>query len=346
MEENNDSLGLGLLGGLGLVGTIWNSVASRRAQQREFDQQEYLMDKQNEYNDPSNQMARMKAAGINPNTASQQIAANQVSASPAQVPANSSNIASAFPQAAAAASELYKTPSEVTKNDADANFVISETETENATRQGKVDELKSIFNLNDAQAGLFELQSQYYISEASARINLTNAQSDMFREQIEVFKQQIENYKKDIELIDKKIDSEGWLARMNEYNAYQSKWYYDTMTGLGFDPRNPFDSNMFALGVKYGPDSVQYQRGLAYVQKQLELKRNSDFGLFKAEQQVLYDNSIKQIDEYMKKELGNRYKGLPADILNDLSKGFGIGAGAVLGSKVGGAPAPVGYIRR
>lgn len=344
MEENNN-LGFGLLGGLGLIGTIWNTIASNQSQQREFEQQEYLMDKQNEYNDPSNQMARMKAAGINPNAAAQQIAANSASASPAQVPTNTANVASAFPQAAAAAAELYRTPSEVGQNEANAGFVIAETETENATRQGRVDELKSIFNLNDSQASLFDLQSQYYISEASSRINLNNAQSDMFRQQIEVYKQQIENYKKDIELIDKKIDSEGWLARMNEYNAYQSKWYYETMQGIGFDPRNPFDSNMFSLAVKFGPDSIEYQRGLSYVQKQLELKRNSDFGLFKAQQKILYDNAINQIDEYMKRELGNRYKGLPADIINDLSQGFGIGAGAVVGSKLGGSPAPVGFRR-
>ncbi|MCQ2305123.1 MAG: hypothetical protein MJZ97_09060 [Bacteroidales bacterium] len=346
MEEENNGLGIGILGaaGLGLAGTVWNSVAGRLSQKSEFEQQEYLMDKQNEYNDPRNQMERMLAAGINPNVAGAQIAANQASASPAQVPSNSANAAGALTQAADAVNKLATTPTNVQEQEANANYLISKTVTENALRPERINELKSIFNLNDAQAGLFEYQSQYYLSEASARINLSNAQSELFKQQIEVYKQQIENYKKEIELIDKKIDSEGWLARMNQYNSYQSKWYADQLTNLGFDPRNPIDSNMFSLAVQYGPDSEQYNRGIAYFQKQLELQRQSDYDLFYAQQQKLFDNSIQYLDEYMKKELGNKYKGLGADIINELSRGFGIAGGAYFGGKLGAiGRTPIGY---
>lgn len=84
-----------------VFGGLWNDITGVTAQSREFAQQEYLQDKQNEYNTPENQMKRMVDAGINPNLAAQGIAGS--GSQSAQAPAVSSNTGGAAAGLSAAA---------------------------------------------------------------------------------------------------------------------------------------------------------------------------------------------------------------------------------------------------
>lgn len=109
----------GFLGGLGqMIGTIFagdnhffqnavDELSGYNSQMREFAQQEYLLDKMNEYNDPSAQMARMKRAGINTYSAAQGISnGGNPSASVPSVNSASSAPAAGVSAAAAGISSL------------------------------------------------------------------------------------------------------------------------------------------------------------------------------------------------------------------------------------------------
>lgn len=81
----SSALGSGLAGvGLNAIGSIFSNMSAQKAEKRQFEYQKQLMslqnqyqmsnwneqfDKTNEYNDPANQMSRLMAAGINPNSA-------------------------------------------------------------------------------------------------------------------------------------------------------------------------------------------------------------------------------------------------------------------------------------
>lgn len=54
--------------------SLWDDLTGVTSQQREFEQQEYLMEKEMDYKNPVNQMAMMRQAGINPAVAAQGIA--------------------------------------------------------------------------------------------------------------------------------------------------------------------------------------------------------------------------------------------------------------------------------
>lgn len=83
----------GLTGGLGTAlfgdedsfGQFVNELTGYNSQQREFSQQEYLLDKQNKWNSAAEQMKRAKEAGINPLTAAGSIAGSAGAASVPQV---------------------------------------------------------------------------------------------------------------------------------------------------------------------------------------------------------------------------------------------------------------------
>lgn len=102
MQDQQDMDNFGELGGSWLS-RIWNDITGKTAQNKEFAQQEYLQDKQNEYNDPVNQMKRQAAAGINKNLAAAGIAGagNQSAQAPA-VASNSGGTAAGVTAAAGA----------------------------------------------------------------------------------------------------------------------------------------------------------------------------------------------------------------------------------------------------
>lgn len=103
----DDALNSFIFGDADFSSDLWDEISGKNSQMREFEQQEYLMDKQNEYNTPANQMARMKAAGINPNTAAAGIAGGgSTSAQPQAVSNNTAGASDALSSVAGALGSL------------------------------------------------------------------------------------------------------------------------------------------------------------------------------------------------------------------------------------------------
>lgn len=130
------SAGENIFGWIGnFVNGVYNDLTGTTSQQREFAQQEYLIDKQNEYNLPTNQMQRMRDAGINPNIAASGIAGlGAQSAQPSQVNSNVGGVAQGL----------------------DAVGGVADSVANSVSTYGKlkpeIDNLESITNANNASA--------------------------------------------------------------------------------------------------------------------------------------------------------------------------------------------------
>lgn len=90
--------------------SLWDDLTGVTSQQREFEQQEYLMEKEMDYKNPVTQMALMRQAGINPAVAAQGIAGAAGAGISAPTVSSSGN------QGAAALSSLASLLSSITQS--------------------------------------------------------------------------------------------------------------------------------------------------------------------------------------------------------------------------------------
>ena len=146
----DDLVGSFLFGNPDASSVIFGELLGYNSQQREFEQQEYLLDKMNEYNTPANQMARMKEAGINLNTAAAGIA--QGGNESAQAPAVSNNTAGAANGLNAVTSGFGNVASGI-KSLAEAAF-------SRGTKNATIEKLEAEASESFSNAGLSSVQSE------------------------------------------------------------------------------------------------------------------------------------------------------------------------------------------
>lgn len=165
LNSNNGSEGYYGAGGTGILGffddmvgkiffndenassAIMGELTGANAQQREFEQQEYLLEKQWDHDSAAAQMARAKAAGINPNLAAQGIVGGNVSATPATVSSNTQG-------AAGAANAISGIANAVTSGKAS----LAEAAFKEGTLQPTIDKISAEAKERLAQFGLTDAQ--------------------------------------------------------------------------------------------------------------------------------------------------------------------------------------------
>lgn len=165
-------------------GSIFGELTGYNAQQREFEQQEYLLEKQWEHDSYAAQMARAKAAGINPNLAAQGIVGGNVSAQPASVSSNTSG-------AAGAVNALSGVANAITGGKAS----LAEAAFKDGTLQPTIDNLRNEALEHLANYGLTDAQRQ------SAENYLKYVDEDQYldiqmkRVNVKRYKQELKNAK-------------------------------------------------------------------------------------------------------------------------------------------------------
>lgn len=203
----------------GMVSGFYNDVMGYTSQSREFAQQEYLMDKENAYNDPRAQMARMIAAGISPAAAAAAITGGQ------NVSAQAPSVASATPSAAAAdaASALLGGFSGAAVNYASAA-------TDNLSRTPRIKEILSNTHKNLTSAGVDDntarnLAIQNTFLPLEKQLGLQNLQMSigLQHEQIAWYGQSIDNMKAQIREINQNIATAKAHANLEEQLALESQ---------------------------------------------------------------------------------------------------------------------------
>lgn len=219
-EQANKNSGSGLDPN-GVVAGIWNDLTGQTAQSREFAQQEYLQDKQNEYNLPANQMKRLSDAGINLNTAAAGIAGG--SSESAQAPAvasNASGVSEGLGQAAGAAAGLMTAGSGAALAGAQTNEILS-------LLDFKKDEMAANISKTWIDAGMDKNMSDYWSVKAvyadrQERLDLKQKFWSIkhVRTQISDLQADIDIKKKDLEIRKQQLSQEEYKAQMLAIDKY------------------------------------------------------------------------------------------------------------------------------
>lgn len=323
----DDVLNFSIFGDPNFSSDLWGELSGKNSQQREFEQQEYLMDKQNEYNSPVNQMERLKAAGINPNVAAEAIAGNNTSASPASVASNTQGAANALGQIASAVSGLAPLGSEIGLNEAQTGKNIADTVTANDTREALKNKLVSECKLTNNNASYLAEQIQYFGREASARITNLYANSDLARQEIQLYQSQMEKMHHEIDLIKNEADYQGWLAATQQFIKFQQEWYAEFMKNHNFDPRCCLDSQFVQLAAIYGINSQEAINFATAVQDYNQAQEQSKFNFDMAKIDKEFDNMLEQIGTTIDAETKSKIKTSWIELVGKL-----LGAGASIGS--------------
>lgn len=289
MSRNYETQGFGdwlqdnasdsIAGGIGsFIGTIWNDLTGATEQQKEFEQQEYLIDKQNEYNLPSNQMARMIAAGINPNTAAGIAGAGSVSAQPSPVSTNVGGPAGAVGAVGDAVSkysnlQLQEAQKEnviaQTKeihDNAESNRLLQAAQRFAALKAGGVDSEKAkILSIDYKYSNLEHIQD-FYLKQQN--IENMRAQYKVIQDEHELKLKEIDSYDErinaSVSLMEAQaLEAEKHAKQMEEDTRYQKK-INDFWDENDFDPKSPCDVSLkqqWAVAYKSG-DYSAYEASL------------------------------------------------------------------------------------
>lgn len=215
----------------GGASSILNTVGGIIGNEIEFGHQKELMEMQNEYNDPSAQLARLKKAGINPNTAASEIASQNTSASPSPVPHNAAleNVGNSFAQGAAL-------PSQISQNEAQAFKASEEGKTVAEMAYCQMLEIKSKIDVNDATARSINAEAKWIYKNNLAKLNLTNAQITETQELVNVHKEQINLMKDQARAARAAGNLDEALALTQQYITEQQKFRSDLIEKYGWDP--------------------------------------------------------------------------------------------------------------
>ncbi len=246
--------GLGAGAG-GFLGSIVSAIAAKQQQKREFAQQENLLnlqnqfsldmwEKQNAYNDPSQQMQRMINAGINPN-----LAAAGISGSPNTA---SSIESSGAPAVNSAVAPYSQSIGQSTMNALDS--VLKTKQIDNVVADTKVKEeqapmvaaeksqfIQNVENLK-AQKVLTDYEAEKLRPYAKFADEMFDMDWNLAREKVNEIQGQIRQLNKQIELADEEFrkmkqeieESKQRVSLMEnqEQLAAAEKMYNDSLTAL------------------------------------------------------------------------------------------------------------------
>ena len=314
----DDGFGYLLFGDSNASSSIMGELTGYNAQQREFQQQEYLLEKEQAWNSEEARMRRMKAAGINPNVAASGIAGGSSNASAPAVPSAAGGAAAGL----SAASQLAGTIGDNALKSAQAKEIEKQLE---PNIQNTIADTFWKYK----QAGYTDLQAQG-LSIANAYLSTEKFLGIVaLNENINVLQGQWKNLQKDIEVknarikeIDKHIEEMGASISLQEKEALlaekkclqidqetiEAKFWNDTRQQYGIDPRNPIENNLLMLGVTGNPNydsslkivyESQYKRSLgeydadkstAYERAHAAAKGVYNADPYQAQYSELYDN--------------------------------------------------------
>lgn len=215
LNDNLDFVG----GAIGTAGNIVSTAmtnASNRAMQREANEHnERLWREQMQYNDPSNQIARLKGAGLNPNLATG--APNQAGAPP-EIRSSKNEAPQVDPMMIANAMMLR---SQKDANDAVAErerAIADKTTTENELLKKELGTYDERFDLEKQTKTIINKLNEQLTKKEASLTSYTDVQRDKLKFEFDELKQtqpkRIEKLEKEVSLLSSKIFATDEQARV------------------------------------------------------------------------------------------------------------------------------------
>lgn len=245
-----------LFGNEDATSNIWRELSGENAQMREFQQQEYLQEKQWEHDDPVYQMKRLIAAGVNPALAAQGVAGGNQSAIAPTVASPSSAPAAGLQSATGAVQGAVQTG-------LDAYEKARLTEVERKKRLADTANTLETLGLTKLNAQGVAISLEYLGEKERLNVATMIANLDNIKKSHEVMTKQIEQYDMQIKEMDKQIELmtiQGDYTTALKLQAEKNtavleqqrlalKWHNDVRESLDVDLNLPAAANLlkFAL---------------------------------------------------------------------------------------------------
>lgn len=248
----------GVFAGLPWLQSFWDDLTGYNAEQRQFEQQEHLLDREQDFVDERNRMQRLIEAGVNPNLAAQGVSGSSQSPSAPSVSGAGGNGASALNSVAGAV-----------KSFAEADKAIEESKSIEDLLPEQLRKLSNDADIAFETVGLTRAEKESAIAHAkyagesalldirTKRVNLSNV-----RQQLKNMRQQYQNLISEQDEIISRTLLNGSITEYNEalktkigLENEMNKAFNQFLADNGWDPRSVNGiENIVAMMVLNGKD--------------------------------------------------------------------------------------------
>lgn len=296
--------------------TIAGELTGYNAQQREFEQQEYMQDKQNEWNSAQQQMKRAKEAGINPLTAASAIAGNGSSGAVSPEPSAAGAAAGGLGAVSGLANAITGGKASLAKaalDKSNKNRTDTLLPDEKRKLQNEADKEFELVGLNKAQRILAASSAEYADENALRDIQMKRVRVQQMSQEYKNLKAQHEQIMEDINV---KIAEAKALNKQADYYAAlklktdeETRWIKadnDFWDANGFDRHaNSNDliiSQLIAEGKdpdKYIESWINYQERYSYAVQKGTSRAERSYGTSKSPWEM-GDKYLKRFIDWVK----------------------------------------------
>lgn len=299
-ETSNGFVGTGL-DPEGLVSGFYNDVMGFTSQSREFEQQQYMQDRQWAHDDPAAQMERLRKAGINLNTAAAGVAGGNVSAAAPSVGSASPSSLGAVSSALNAGSQAKLNGSIMESNRAkaaldfanarnvdrlaDADILSKAGSFAKALTESGTPEIAAMeLGLSVVSGGLTGvaalLKGDSVCRFIESRQNTIEAEFSQRWSEIEKNGQEVRLLKGQISEQDYKTQIAEIEKKKQDLYLWREQQTNEMWTRFDGDPHLDIYQSMSNIRLMYGEDSPQYQ---ALLKQAKDLVYNQELGRNSAE---------------------------------------------------------------
>lgn len=248
--------------GVNFLTETWNDITGKTSQAKEFEQQEYLLEKEQAYNSEVAKMARMKQAGINPLTAAAGIAGSNSPQAP-QVSSNTSGVANALGALTGGLDSLASAK----KLNEEANQVAPLAESSIQTSDAQIERWSHENDFTDVQTEAFLIDNEYRSDLNRSELNIKIMQHEKMKKEADYIQGQkdylerlIKSYEEQIavelDLTKKRALEAEKNAMFAEERARHEKLENDFVEKYGYRRDQPFDCAMLSLWFNGDYDKV------------------------------------------------------------------------------------------
>lgn len=194
---------------------------SEKMQQQQQEWQEYMWNKNNEYNDPASQIQRLRDAGVNPNTAAGSMGATSQAQMPQQPTIPSSNPMMSpgfdFGNGISTGLNAEQVRANIDKTNAEKDYIDSQTEGKNLENAVYLTDKNVQWAVSHSQVALNEANEKYI---ASVLTNKTQKEIDNLVKTGELIEEQKKQVREEINLVKEREKTErsqqGLLGSLQE----------------------------------------------------------------------------------------------------------------------------------
>lgn len=315
LGKGDDIISFGLFGDADASSNLFKELSGYSAQQREFEQQEYLLDKEQSFADERNRMERLKEAGVNPLTAAAGVAGSAASPIAPAVSNATGGPSAAFGSAASlmsSANQMSLAGSQNEKNRADAALSWSEERNKDNFYAAQIMGIAGKFAKDMTDAGTPEVDATSIAFSAISKglggigallkadgvVRRIDKEMRAYDDRHKIDNKQLDIMQRDLDLKQQWLDKgefekqslEIQVAR-DELAKKREEFLTEQWRRFNGDPALEENARLWDLAQQYGFDSPQYKSAMRIA---YDSHYYTELGGFTANIDTAYDRAFNE----------------------------------------------------